>query len=320
MTPMIASDYVKVLPISYFFEPPEQMPIRYSETQYSDIMPKKYLEFFHANVNVESMQLVENGFRTEGKLYPCRSIFVHFPKDELLYHFFYNLYQMEVIDYDDKTRKMKFHQTLPKEPPTENEFYNWVYQSINQSAGSIYDEVLFENVMAANYDASYLTDSKFISDLLSIEDNKSENIQEHTTNLLLKFDLPFFNNADINTLMKVRKENGEAFQSFRIELDKKLRELRLENDPEKLKIKLENAFHEIVEVQVNEINKTIQQIKKSSKLDLFLLVGGLAGSIQTGGASLLASAIAIAKGYKNYTEYHSKIQMNPSFFYWKVKK
>jgi hypothetical protein len=80
----------------------------------------------------------------------------------------------------------------------------------------------------------------------------------------MSVDLPFLKELDIEMLMKVRQEEGEAFQSFRLELDKQLRELRLVKDPEALKIKTENVMHELSEVQVT------RSIKNSSPKEAVL--------------------------------------------------
>jgi len=59
-------------------------------------------------------------------------------------------------------------------------------------------------------------------------------------------ELPFIDNVDLETLMRVRTDEGQAFENFRLALDKQLRDLRLESDPEKLKLKAENAMHELM--------------------------------------------------------------------------
>jgi hypothetical protein len=35
---------------------------------------------------------------------------------------------------------------------------------------------------------------------------------------------------------------------------------------------------------------------------------------------LLATAVAVGKGYKNYLEYVDKVKNNPAYLLWKVKK
>ncbi len=44
----------------------------------------------------------------------------------------------------------------------------WVFQSINRSAMTIVDKIYYENVVATNLKATYLTDNSFTSNLLTI--------------------------------------------------------------------------------------------------------------------------------------------------------
>ena len=55
-------------------------------------------------------------------------------------------------------------------------------------------------------------------------------------------------------------------------------------------------------------------------IDTAVAVGGLIGTVQTAGWSLLASALAATSGYKSYKEYKSGIKENPSYLLWKVIK
>jgi SRSO17 transposase len=76
--------------------------------------------------------------------------------------------------------------------------------------------------------------------------------------------------------------------------------------------------HELTEVQVHAINEKIRYLKKKSFADATLLMAGLAGSVQTRGWSLLASAHAAVNGYKTVQEYFQNTRQNPAFFLWKI--
>lgn len=84
--------------------------------------------------------------------------------------------------------------------------------------------------------------------------------------------------------------------------------------------KFEDAVQEIAEVQLNDVNQKIQHLKKQVKTDVSILFGELLGSLQTGGFSLVASAIAVAKGYNDRNDYYSKVKNHLAYFLWKVKK
>src|SRR5215831_14559370 len=65
-------------------------------------------------------------------------------------------------------------------------------------------------------------------------------IPAHTACSLFSIDLPFLEEIDIATLMRIRTEEGQAFQAFRDALERGFRVLRGENDEEKLRQKTED--------------------------------------------------------------------------------
>lgn len=81
---MIVANYVKLLPISFFLEPPEKTPILYSENLFSDILPESIFEFFHENLIIKSIRRLPEppGASQIRDLEPCREILISF-KDHL---------------------------------------------------------------------------------------------------------------------------------------------------------------------------------------------------------------------------------------------
>ena len=120
--------------------------------------------------------------------------------------------------------------------------------------------------------------------------------------------------------MQVREFDANVFTNFRIELEKHFRELRTITDPELLKTRTENIFHEINDVQVQKLKQKIGHINKQVAVNSVLALGGLLGSFQTGGYSLLATALALGKGYKDYMDYKESVKENPSYLLWKIQK
>jgi len=132
--------------------------------------------------------------------------------------------------------------------------------------------------------------------------------------------LPFIDGIDIETLMKIRSEDGDAFENFRLEFDKQLRDLRLVSDPSALKTKTENALHELTEVQVHAIDQKIASLKKKLFAEAAIVAASLCGAIQSGGMTLPVALIAALQGYKAFTEYRRQQTENPAFFLWRVLK
>lgn len=134
-------------------------------------------------------------------------------------------------------------------------------------------------------------------------------------------ELPFLEQINISNLMEVRINDGDEFQNFRLHLEKQFKDLRLIKDPEELKIKAENAMHELCEVQIYAIDQKMKQIKrKSNIIDAVILTGSLISSIQTGEISIPALAALTARGIKPTIDGSNQIRQNPAFFLWKVLK
>jgi hypothetical protein len=80
------------------------------------------------------------------------------------------------------------------------------------------------------------------------------------------------------------------------------------------------VFHELNEVQVQKIRQKVDYVNKQVFVNSLIGIGGLAGSFSTGGFSLLATALALGKGYKDFVDYKEKVKENPSYLLWKIKK
>ena len=320
LRPMIAANYVKLLPTSYFFEAPKELPFTTSKTGFSERVPDVLQNFFRDNAIVESVKDRDGEMIIDGSLELGRTISVRFRDHKDSSGMGFKLLKQEVHSVDREKRVADLSFFEPPYPPERDEFDRWVFQSTNQAAGHLYQRILLENLFAARFNCSYLSNSPFVFKLLEQIVPINKGIQSNTTNTLLNFELPFLDRVDIETLMQVRTEEGEAFQSFRLELEKQIRELRTVDDPEVLKIKIENVIHELSEVQVAQINRNLSHLRKKMLAEATLLVGSLAGAIQTSGFTVPIAVLAGLQGYKSVVEYRKQHRENPAFFLWKVLK
>jgi hypothetical protein len=316
LTPMVAANYVKLLPTSYFFEPPREFPLKYSESGFADAVPQPLLKFFHDNAVVESIKREGDATIIDGSLEVGRGIHVRFKDHGFEDGRGYQLLQQEIKPGKKGDRRLHVSTYMPPWLPEKDEFERWVFQSVNQTAGPLYRRILLENTFAARFGASYFSNSPFVFRMLGQVVPVKDTIQTNTFNALMGIKLPFLEDVDIETLMKVRQEEGEAFQSFRLELDKQLRDLRLIEDPETLKIKTENAMHELGEVQVNQINQKVAYLKKRILAEASVVAVGLLGAVQSGGLTLPLALMAAFSGYKSIAEYQRQKRENPAFFLW----
>ena len=250
---------------------------------------------------------------------PGRSIIIDFEGHNGKNSSIYFLFETKILELNDETRMVKFAQTLPNTPPSNQQFEAWVYQSINKSAQNFYNSIFKEVYNASLIGSTYLTTSPFVSKLISRDLSKTHTFESDVANLVLSLDLPVIKNASIEKIMDVRNNDGEAFKNFRVQLRKQVRELRGINDPNSLKYKLENISHELNEVQVYEVNKKFRQVKKDLFIDLGAFIVSLSTTLPTSGLSLLGGVGSLIKGYKDYTTYATKVKENPGYFLWKIK-
>lgn len=322
LLPAIRAGFVEFLPISYLHEPPDQIPLTYSENWHADALPKELLDWFTAAAEIHPMRRSERGwcFSDKEPLKPCRAICIRFKDHPTHTNALFFLSQMTRMSVDKQTGMFEFIQTFPDTPP-ETEYFNaWIFQSVNQAARNFFYHVCRELYLGNRTGSTYLTASPFVAELLSKAWFRESNLETDVFNAVLQLNLPVLEGVSFERVIDLRQKDGEAFQNFRVELAKQLRELRQINDPDELAVSIQNVAHELSEVQVNEIDRKVAKIKRGLFADAVIFGGGLVATIQTKGLGIPALIYAMEKGYKTYSEYISDVKQNPAFFLWKLVK
>lgn len=318
--PMVEVDFLKYAPISLIHEPPKDIPLTYSKTLYAERVPDELIGWFHEKAKVLPLRKKEDGvfFTKPGDtLEPCRRIVVEFQNHSqpMLYH----LTTVKATPHPDKPDVLNTVQWIPDTAPEQQLFDVWVTQSINQTAGSIYDHVVSDMSFAHKTGSMLLTNSEFVSELLSRELGEERDIDEDLARLTFNLDLPFLDNISVKDLMILKQNEGEAFYSFRHNLQRHLRDLRHEKDISILAKKMENVKHEL-EVQVREVENKIKKIKKELLGSFIVGTASLATIIPSSGLSLASLIWAGASAYKKGIEYYHEAKEHPAYFLWRIKK
>lgn len=320
MKKAIKTGFLRFSPISYLHEPPQDVPLRASENLFFEVLPVKVLEFFHKNASIKLLKKTEKGWAITGEELEQlgRAIAITFG-DSAAPHAIYFLLQTKILSYDENTGQVKFAQYLPDTLPEPQLFQNWITQSTNQAGKRIFDQVLNETDLARQNGAIYLTRSTFIAELLAQQLKLEQDFTTDIVNLTFNLNLPVLKDVPLDTILEIRQKEGEAFKNFRTDLQKKLRGLRQMTDQEKLRSEMENLSHELVEVQIHEIDRKIKTIKRKMIPDAFIFVFGLTAVIQANGLGIPALLYSIDKGYRTYSDYITTVKENPAFFLWKLK-
>lgn len=319
ITPMIAGDFVKILPLSYNFEPPKETPINIPINYFADVLPKEIMQYFRDRVIVKSLQQDDCGWKVLDNTDLTPGIYITFENLEGHNGQIYNFFNTEFVKTDNPNKFLS-KIALAKYPMERATWDIWVFQSVNRSAKAVFDKIYIENLIASDLKATYLTDNSFTATLLTRNLSTNETVETSSASQFMNLDLPFLDSIEINKLMEIRTNEAALFTNFRIELERQFRELRTITDPKEIKLRQENIIHELGDVQVRRINQKFDSLKRKGVVDSLILIGGLLGTIQTAGWSLLASALATFYGYKNYQEYRDNLSENPSYLLWKVLK
>ena len=168
LAPMVDSNYLKFVPVSYFFEPPEDIPLRYSETAFSDSLPTSILNEYRNKARVYSLKQSDGTLSVEKNLRISRHIAIQFEGDSIENFHGFTLIKSEFKQNTNKSREFIVKMTCPIEAPSIEEFKTWVNQSINQAATEHYTRLSKEFAIASETSASYLTTSEFTNSLLGV--------------------------------------------------------------------------------------------------------------------------------------------------------
>jgi hypothetical protein len=314
LSPMVDVGYLKIFPISYFFEVGSEIP--FCMPTPDDVLTENIMNTYKKNVEIKSFTKKGQYISFDKDIQIRRDISIKFDKENDAMDI-YQLNEQEILSFDESTNIAELQITIPDYPPTKDSFNAWLNQSLNKSALNHYQKLRKELELASIFKSQYLTQSSFTSNLLN---KPIDDIRNFTTSCMINFDLNFFDDINIKDLMSIRQNDGEEFAVFRRELEKNFRSLRSEQDYEILKSKVKDISHEMKEVQLTSLDTKMKNLKKGVLSNILLGTAGFVGSFATSGATLLASAVAGINGYKNYVDYQQKIRENPSFFLWKIRQ
>jgi hypothetical protein len=317
LTAMVASNYVKFLPVSYLFEPPDELPVYYSENEFIDLLQPEVMAFFRERAMTRRLTKAKDGWLME-ELDVCRAITIDFRDDDTPHVAIYHLFEQQLVRKDDITGIVTFRQYMPDTLPSRPYFDRWVRQSVHRTAAEYYYELTTEMLMTAQLGASYLSTSPFKHEVLQRFFPTKNGVTTRTAETFLNLELPFLDQIDTETLMQVRNNDGEVFQSFRHELERQFWDLQGESDPEKRRVRAEKVIFELGTVQHSALSMKVKDLRRGALAQATIITATLIGSIALGGLTVLAPIIGVANGISTAINYRKETRHNPAFFLWKV--
>ena len=251
------------------------------------------------------------------KLQPCRAIAIGFRGSEII--------AVQHLTAHEATRdpvdKNAIHGRIwiPSEPPGEAEFRTWVAQCVNQAAGALCKQIAADIEQVGKTGTMMFTDSKLVSDLLDVHLTEKGRLREDLANLALRFELPFFDDLSIADVMAIRQAEGEAFENYRLELQRHLRQLRAVDSNTELRRRLEEVQHEMAEVQVRHVSNEMGRLKRKHFRNAVMGVASVATVIPTHGLSV-AGLLMVADATKRVFDERDTVRQHPAYFTWRLKR
>ncbi len=315
---MTAGQFLKFVPISAVLEPPDRTPITYSATLYAERIPIELREWIRQRARITNLRRSDRKgwiWRPGDALEIGRAICVDF--EDYGRPFAYFLFESKFESHADDPRRFTVIQRMPESPPTGDQFEAWVQQSVNQAGGDVLGHLQVDLVHAAHSRSMFLTESAFLADLLRLRSGPT--LSEDVARFALQLELPVLAGISVDDLMRVRNEYGEAFQAFRLTLQRNLRELRTLQDASVIEKKLQNLQHELEEIQVADVKREARRIQREVLRSLAVGFVSVAAAVPTMGLSLTGLVPAADAASRAATGYRDRVKGHPAFFLWKLK-
>ena len=319
LQPLVGGDLLKLVPASLPHEPPQDLSVSYSPSLFSEAVPPELLPWFHDRAEIVCMRRNESGGwepRPGGGLTPCRGIMLRLRGLDEPWVFHLAATKIgEPVPGGKNVRRMT--QWFPDELPDAATFQNWITQSVNQVSGGIYRRVASDVRNAVNSGTMMFTDSELVSGLLSLQIQEKGGLREDLADLAMRFELPFLDGVTAEDLVAIRLSEGEAFENYRVELQRQLRDLRTIECEAELVRRLEEVQHEMAEVQVRKVQNEVRRLKQRVLRGAAIGAASLATVMPPQGLSLAGVILAGREFWKGTLEY-VEVRREPAYFVWRL--
>ena len=226
----------------------------------------------------------------------------------------------EIPKFIEKAFKKKSKKIAKKHLNKSGLLSHFVYPIIN--------DLSFQNWFNNGFGQNYITDREIDLELINkLNKNKNANNSQKITNGL-KHALPTLANARIEDLLRVRKNETDAFVVYRNSMN-----ALLDNGKDLSEKDMVQIIDDVIKPQIDKIQLTLSSTKKSIKgkatgeviigsgIISFALFSGLLSPEMASGITTLAgfhNSYKIGKGIWDYKSSEAQIRDNNYFFLWKV--
>lgn len=324
---LIKSGLIKVLPLSLFNRPSDEVPLLHSDDSFRSCIPDELHDFIHSHARLKSVVRDENGRMlvlnedASKKRRPALNVGFSgdFWKKGVQLYLFQTIEKVGEIDGGIRCKQMwepdKF---LDKE-----KFDRWAYQTINQAMRVRLKNIYNETKLAGELGHTYVTESEFESKLLS----RSGTENAYSSNRPCKFfdaNKALIHIDSPETIIELRERYPAAFERFNSSVLYAVEHLK-DVDPENFETKAQLYFTNEIVPQIDELRGNIRSITRSAAKGTLISLGGITTAMLSGSAlPLVPSLMAVAAGGASETldsvGRHQDFKKTPVYIWHRVTK
>ena len=315
---LIKAGYIKIVPISYFNRPSNDVPLLHSDDAFRSSMPEEIHDFIHKNARLNSVVQDEKGrilvLTEDAKIRRRTALNVSFKND--YWTSGVSLYLFQTLENGKTTWDKDGY--LNKE-----KFEYWAYQTINQAMRARLIGIYNESHLASLTGHTYVTESSFESEFMSISGDSKCSTGSISAKFLKAND-SFINIDSPRTILELRDKHSVAFERFNFSLQSVTEELSgIETD--RFEMMAENLFHKEIMPQVDEIRDNVNLISSSGIKGVLGSLVGLSAAIATGSSlplipALMSSVSAgITEGFPAISQ-QQRLRKRPAYIWHRVTK
>jgi hypothetical protein len=312
--PLVAGDYVKLLPLSHYFEPTDTSSIYYSGMEYApNALDPNVRQYFFDNLKLDTLENINGEWFAMQDIDRSRHAVLGFGDSDFSMQYQY----FDIVPRNKNHDPDKIYAALERDaaPPPQEEFEEWLRWCLFSSSLALYTDIQKHSQVASQLNALPIVSSQFESGLLRLGADPIKNSASAvTTESLLNIELPFFDRIDPEKLLRLRQSDGILFNNFRNKLESYFKEARSMTNREDLERLNREIDEEIMRKDLPLLRQKISNVSLRIGGNIALAGMSLFAAIQQHQFSWLPTAIGGLQAYNAALDYKSMKIENPMYF------
>jgi hypothetical protein len=296
LAPLVEAGFIHVLPLSLLHRAPDVIPLNSPKNLYRERVPAGAVDFVFDSVIVNPMQRTENGIiiLDEPNDRRARQMCITFRNDDSVSHASYYFYrEPEFRGKNPDGSLILSYKPWNDDPLDEAQYAIWQEQAINQTVGERINAVAKEISLAESLGTPYMTESSFEAELLARSGGQISQDSNVWAVNFLEANAGLLNLTDPALVFRLRTEDPELFERFRLSLRAAGDELQGVPFGE-FAARSQQYFEREIRPQVEEINAAATKVMEASAKGLLQIGGGLSLALLTGPTIPVFSLLGLA--------------------------